>query len=60
LRLRGTSFDEIARTVGIGKQVAQKAFTWALSIGQPTSIQDHYRSEPAELELEQSHLRRSL
>jgi len=54
MRLRGSSFSEIAWTVGVSKQAVQKAFIRALSRNTDKTIQEHHRSVLAELELEQA------
>jgi transposase-like protein len=57
LRLRGVSFHEIGRVIGIGRVSAFRAFNKALHRNTDQDIQTHHRTELAELEMEKESCR---
>jgi transposase len=60
LRLRGISFHEIGRVIGISRISAYRAFHKALRRNTDQDIQTHHRSELAELEAEQANVWRAM
>jgi len=53
LKLRGYSYAEIGRVVGVSKQACEKLFKRALHRNTDADIQTHHRIELAKLELEE-------
>jgi hypothetical protein len=60
LRLRRIPFSAIARTVGVNKSNAIRAFNKALRRNTDQDISTHHRSELAELESEQANVWRAM
>ena len=60
LRLRGVSFFEIGRVLGITRQSAHHAFNKALRRNTDQDIQTHHRSELAKLDMEEANVWRAM
>src|SRR6202795_3897453 len=60
LRLRRIPFSAIARTVGVNKSNAIRAFNKALRRNTDQNISTHHRTELAELEAEQANVWRAM
>jgi hypothetical protein len=60
LRLRGVSFFEIGRVLGISRQSAHRAFHKALRRGTDEDIQTQHRGELGKLEMEEANVWRAM
>ena len=60
LRLRGVSFFEIGRVLGITRQSAHHAFNKALRRNTDQDIQTHHRGELAKLDMEEANVWRAM
>ena len=60
LRLRGVSFFEIGRFLGITKQSAHRAFLKALRRNTDQDIQTHHRAELGKLDMEETNVWRAM
>ena len=56
LRLRGVSFFEIGRLLGITRQSAHRAFLKALRRNTDQDIQTHHRAELGKLDMEETNV----
>jgi hypothetical protein len=60
LRLRGISFVEIGRVIGMSRMSAFRAFKKALHRATQNDLKSHHRSELAELEMEKANVWRAM